>query len=97
MRFLLILHGESRADLPRTDFEHTARDAGELIGGEVLAHPQLAVTVPDRPGPTAIDAYYVVDVEHLDRALELARLLPDSRLDGRYVEVRPIMRRSGEL
>ena len=97
MRFLLILHGESRADLPRAAFEHAAREAGELIGGELLADQQLAVTVPGRPDPAAIDAYYVIDVEHLDRALELARLLPDARLDGRYVEVRPIMRRAGEL
>ncbi|TDC16794.1 YciI family protein [Kribbella albertanoniae] len=97
MRFLLIVHGETRADLRRSAFEQAAREAGELIGGELLAHQQLTVTVPDRAGPGGIDAYYVIDVEHPARAVELARLLPDASIEGRYVEIRPIMRPAGEL
>ncbi|MFC9689995.1 YciI family protein [Kribbella sp. NPDC056951] len=97
MRFLLIVHGETRADLRRSVFEQAAREAGELVGGELLAHQQLTVTVPDRAGPEDIDAYYVIDVESPARAVELARLLPDACLEGRYVEIRAIMRPAGEL
>ena len=91
MKFLLILQGDGDPCLPRDDFEHAARDAGELVGGEVLAHPQLAVHVPDRAAPASIDAYYLIDVESRERALELARLLPDARAPGRSVEIRAVM------
>ena len=97
MRFLLIVHGETRADLRRSGFERAAREAGELIGGELLAHQQLTVTVPARADPAAIDAYYVIDVETPARAVELAQLLPDARIPGRYVEIRAIMRPAGEV
>ncbi|WP_405061740.1 hypothetical protein OG474_08830 [Kribbella sp. NBC_01505] len=97
MRFLLILHGESCADLRRSTFEEAARDAGELVGGELLAHQQLTMTVPDRASSGVIDAYYLIDVEDQDRAVALARLLPDARTDGRYVEIRPVMRSAGDL
>ncbi|GAB2646464.1 YciI family protein [Kribbella swartbergensis] len=90
MKFLLILQGKS-ADLCRDEFEHAAREAGELVGGEMLADPQLAITVPDRAGATPIDAYYLIDVETPARALELAYLLPDTRASGRSVEIRAVM------
>jgi hypothetical protein len=47
--------------------------------------------VPDRAAPTPIDAYYLIDVESRERAVELARLLPDARTVGRSVEVRAVM------
>jgi hypothetical protein len=90
MKFLLILQGEG-AVLCRDEFEHTAREAGELVGGELLADPRGAITVPDRAGVTPIDAYYVIDVETPARALELACLLPDTRASGRSVEIRAVM------
>lgn len=91
MKFLLILQGDADPCLRRDDFERAAHDAGELVGGEVLAHPQLAVHVPDRADPAPIDGYYLIDVESHDRAMELARLLPDSRAPGRSVEIRAVM------
>ena len=91
MKFLLILQGDTGADLCRDEFEHTAYDAGELVGGELLADPQLAVTVPARAGATPIDAYYLIDVETPARALELAHLLPDTHTPGRSVEIRAVM------
>ena len=91
MKFLLILQGDADPCLRRDDFERAAYDAGELVGGEVLAHPQLAVHVPDRADPAPIDGYYLIDVESHDRAMELARLLPDSRAPGRSVEIRAVM------
>ena len=90
MKFLLILQGAGDPRLPRDEFERTARDAGELIGGELLADPQLSVQLPATE-PTGIDGYYVIDVEDRDRAVELARLLPDTRATGRSVEIRAVM------
>jgi hypothetical protein len=91
MRFLLILQGAGEPPLQRDEFERAAHEAGELIGGELLAHPQLAVHLPDRTDPAPIDGFYLIDVETRERAVELARLLPDARLDGRSVEVRAVM------
>ncbi|HET6739211.1 MAG TPA: hypothetical protein VFH76_09760 [Kribbella sp.] len=90
MKFLLILQGAGDARLPRDEFEQVARDAGELVGGELLADAQLSVQLPASE-PTRIDGYYVVDVESRDRAVELARLLPDARAADRSVEIRALM------
>lgn len=90
MKFLLILQGAGDARLPRDEFERVARDAGELVGGELLADPQLSVQLPASE-PTRIDGYYVVDVESRDRAVELARLLPDAQAADRAVEIRALM------
>ncbi|MGW6201013.1 YciI family protein [Kribbella sp. NPDC055110] len=90
MKFLLILQGDGEARLQRHEFERVAHEAGELVGGELLADPQLSVRLPDHE-PTKIDGYYVIDVENRDRAVELARLLPDARAAGRSVEIRAVM------
>lgn len=94
MKFLLILQGEGEPRLQRDEFERVAHDAGELVGGELLADPQLSVRLPDDE-PSRIDGYYVVDVESRARAVELARLLPDSRTTGRSVEIRAVMHSTG--
>lgn len=91
MKFLLILQGDGDPCLHRDDFERAAHDAGELVGGELLAHPQLAVHVPDRSATVPIDGFYLIDVEGPERAVELARLLPDARTTGRSVEIRAVM------
>lgn len=91
MKFLLILQGDTEADLCRDEFEYAAREAGELVGGELLADPLMAITVPDRARATPIDAYYLIDVESPVRAVELAYLLPDTRAPGRSVEIRAVM------
>ncbi|MEV6273150.1 hypothetical protein AB0L64_38690 [Kribbella sp. NPDC051936] len=90
MKFLLILQGEGEPRLQRDEFERVAQDAGELVGGELLADRQLSVCLPAAE-PNRIDGYYVIDVENRDRAVELARLLPDSRASGRSVEIRAVM------
>ncbi|MEV0288974.1 hypothetical protein AB0H36_33055 [Kribbella sp. NPDC050820] len=91
MKFLLILQGDTSGDLCRDEFEDVASEAGELVGGELLADQQSAVTVPDRARATPIDAFYLVDVENRARAVELAQLLPDAHTAGRSVEVRAVM------
>ncbi len=91
MKFLLILQGDGESCLRRDEFEQAAHDAGELVCGELLADPQLAVSLPDRADHAPIDGYYLIDVETRERAVELARLLPDARIEGRSVEVRAVM------
>jgi hypothetical protein len=90
MKFLLILLGDGEQRLQRDEFERVAHNAGELVGGELLADPQLSVQLPECQ-PTQIDGYYVIDVDSRDRAIELARLLPDARAAGRSVEIRAVM------
>ena len=94
MKFLLILQGAGDPRLPRHEFERAAHDAGELVGGELLADAQLSVQLPAGE-PTTIDGYYVVDVEDRARAVELARLLPDTRTPDRSVEIRALMHQTG--
>jgi hypothetical protein len=93
MKFLLILRGSGDPRLPRDEFERVAHDAGELVGAEQLADPELSVQLPAGE-PASIDGYYVIDVESRDRAVELARLLPDARAANRSVEIRALMHRT---
>jgi len=79
--------------------------SGEWVGGDALADPtqSWAVRVRDgalftTEGPYAetrehVAGYTLIDVDALDRALEIAARLPDSGLCG--VEVRPIMHDGG--
>ncbi|MDX6283496.1 MAG: hypothetical protein QOH03_4567 [Kribbellaceae bacterium] len=92
-------------DAGRREFERIASGAGELVGTQALADPSRSTVIrsrrgrPEIPAPPCRDeymaGYYLVDVDDLDRALELARLLPDVRIDGLAVELRPIMGGSG--
>jgi hypothetical protein len=75
-------------------------DSGELVAGDPLEGSETATSVRVRngkrtttDGPYAetkevLGGYYIVDVKDLDRAVELAALIPDSRTGS--VEVRPV-------
>ncbi|GAA3551296.1 YciI family protein [Kribbella ginsengisoli] len=85
----------------RGEFERVASEAGELVGTQALADPSRSTVIRSRHGRREVSTgplrdeymggYYLVDVDELDRALELAGLLPDVRIDGLAVEIRPIM------
>jgi hypothetical protein len=87
------------------EFQRIASEAGELIGTQALADPSRSTVIRSRRGLLEMVAppsrqeymggYYLVDVDDLDRALELAGRLPDVRIDGLAVEVRPVMCGSG--
>jgi hypothetical protein len=76
-------------------------ESGELVAGEPLQGPDVATSVRVRDGKVSttdgpfietkehLGGFYVVDVKDLDRAIELAAQIPDSR--SGVVEVRPIM------
>jgi hypothetical protein len=92
-----------RADFDELDRE--LKDSGEFIGGRALADPATSKVVRVRDGvPATTDGpfaeskeqlagYYVLDVENIDRAVEIAVRDPASRLWA--IEVRPVMNESG--
>jgi hypothetical protein len=78
-------------------------ESGEMISTQALADPSTSVTVKAVDGvPTATDGpfleakefiggYYLVDVENRDRAIELAKKIPDAKIPGLGIEVRQVM------
>ncbi|QNE18746.1 hypothetical protein F1D05_13570 [Kribbella qitaiheensis] len=85
----------------RDEFRRIAEEAGEMISSHALADPTTSTVISSRgirPGPfraASVGGYYLVDVESKARAIELADLLPDTRIDGLAVEIRPIMLTAG--
>jgi hypothetical protein len=79
----------------------TLVDSGELVAGDPLEGIDTATTVTivggerlTTDGPFAetketLGGYYIVDVADLDRALELAAMIPDARTGK--IEVRPLI------
>jgi hypothetical protein len=88
------IHGEYMA------FTQEIVESGELVAGDPLEPAETATSVRVRDGkrtttdgPFAetkevLGGYYIVDVKDLDRAVELATKLPDSRTGS--VEIRPV-------
>jgi hypothetical protein len=85
-------------------FDKAVRERGEMVAGEALALPKEAVTL--RPGtgrdrlvtegPYAetveqLGGFYLIDVESVETALDLVRLLPESYT----IEVRPAIHIEG--
>ncbi|GLZ37244.1 YciI family protein [Actinokineospora sp. NBRC 105648] len=89
------------------EFMETIQESGEMIGTQALGDQATSVTVTSRGGtPVVTDGpfveakeymggYYLVDCESKERAVELAGLIPDSRIEGLAVEVRPVMFSAG--
>ena len=86
-------------------FTQEILDSGEMVAGDPLENVDTATTVRVRDGKRAttdgpfaetkevLGGYYIVDVKDLDRAVELAGKIPDSRTGS--VEVRPVMELPG--
>ena len=83
------------------EFRRTTEEAGELVSSQALADPTTSTVISTdgpRPGPfrsTSLGGDYLVDVDSKARAIELADLLPDTRIDGLAVEIRPVMLAAG--
>jgi hypothetical protein len=89
------------------NFMKTIRESGEFIGTQALADPANSVTVRGTGAVPAVTdgpfleakefmgGYYMVDVESKERAVELARQIPDAGISGLAIEVRPIMFEAG--
>jgi hypothetical protein len=84
-----------------TAFTQAIVDSGEFVAGDPLQGPETATSVRLRGGQVSttdgpfvetkehLGGYYVVDVKDLDRAIEVASQIPDSRTGA--IEVRPLM------
>ena len=88
-------------------FMNKIRESGEFVATQALADPTNSVTVRGTGGVPAVTdgpfleakefmgGYYLVDVESKERAVELAQLIPDAKLNGLAIEVRPVMFEAG--
>ncbi|MBB6404240.1 YciI family protein [Arthrobacter sp. AZCC_0090] len=77
--------------------------SGEFILTQALGDPSKSSVVRSSGGVPEIHdgpfleakeflgGFYLVDVDSKERALELAKLIPDAKIDGLAIEVRPIM------
>jgi hypothetical protein len=87
------------------EFQKAIRESGEMVGFAALADPSNSKTVRVRDDVPAVTdgpyvevkeflaGVYVVDCETVERANELAAMIPDARLTA--VEVRPVMNEAG--
>jgi hypothetical protein len=88
-------------------FVETIRESGEMLGTTALAEPAASAVVRVRGGvPTVSDGpyleakeylggYYLVECASRDRALELAAMIPDAKVEGLGIEVRPVVFAAG--
>lgn len=84
-------------------FMEQTKERGEFVGTQALADPSQSKVVRSVDGAQQVSdgpfveakeylgGFYLVDVEDEARAIELARLIPDTQIDGLAVEVRPVM------
>ena len=108
------LSAETQAQVNQDYFTYTQRiqDSGEYVAGDPLQGVDTATTVRRKDGQRTLTdgpfaetkevlgGYYLVDVKDLDRALELAELLPGVQHEIDVIEVRPLLDMSaimGEL
>jgi hypothetical protein len=87
------------------EFMTLTKESGELVSSIALADPSNSSTVRIRDEVTAVTdgpyveskeflaGYYIVDTETVERAQELAALIPDARFSA--IEVRPVMHEAG--
>jgi hypothetical protein len=90
-------------------FIDTITRSGEMITTQALADPSRSAVVRVRNGqPVVTDGpyleakehlggFYLIDCENKERALELAAMIPDAKVDGMGVEVRQVMFSAGQL
>jgi len=87
-------------------FQEKLRASGELVGFAALADPSQSRLVRVRDSVPAVTdgpylevkehlaGYYEVDCESIERAVELAAMMPEARYQG--VEVRPVLEPGGD-
>lgn len=92
-----------------TRFIEALKESGELIITQALVDPSQAAVVRVRNGqPVVTDGpfleakeylggFYLIDCENKERAIELARQIPDTAIEGLGVEVRQVMFSDGQL
>jgi hypothetical protein len=88
-------------------FMEAIKASGEMVETHALGMPAESAVVRVRDGvPVVTDGpyleskefmggYYIVDCASRERALELAAMIPDAKVDGLGIEVRPIVHSMG--
>jgi hypothetical protein len=90
-------------------FIEAIKKSGEMITTQALADPSQTAVVRVRGGQTVVTdgpfveakeylgGFYLIDCESKERAIELAAMIPDTKIEGLGVEVRPVMFSDGTL
>ena len=90
-------------------FIQALKQSGELITTQALVDPSQATVVTVRNGQPAVTdgpfleakeflgGFYLIDCESRERAIELAAMIPDAKVEGMGIEVRPVMFSAGPL
>ncbi|OLF09224.1 YciI family protein [Actinophytocola xanthii] len=88
-------------------FMAAVQESGEFVLTQALADPTNTTTVRGTGGVPAVTdgpfleakefmgGFHLVDCESQERAVELAKQIPDTRFGGFAVEVRPVMFSAG--
>jgi hypothetical protein len=83
--------------------------SGEMITTQALIDPSQSVVVRVRDGQQVVTdgpyleakehlgGFYLIDCDSKERAIELAALIPDAKVDGLGIEVRQVMYSNGHL
>jgi hypothetical protein len=89
------------------EFMKTVQASGEFILTQALADPANSTVVSGTGGAPAVTdgpfieakefmgGFYLIDCENKERAIEIAKLIPDTRIKGLSIEIRPVMFSSG--
>lgn len=88
------------------DFMKAIQESGEFILTQALADPATTkvvrggdvAAVTDGPFLEAkefMGGFYLIDVENEERAVEVAKLIPDTKIKGLAIEIRPVMFSAG--
>ncbi|HWM06298.1 MAG TPA: YciI family protein [Actinophytocola sp.] len=89
------------------EFMRLTQESGEFIGTQALADPANTLTVRGTGSVPAVTdgpyleakeymgGFYLVDCESRERAVELAKQIPDTAFGGLAIEVRPVMFSAG--
>ncbi len=82
-------------------------ESGEMLSTNALGDPSQSTVIRSKGGkPEVVDGpfaetkefmggYYLLDVESKERAIELAKKIPDAKIDGLALELRPVMFSAG--
>ena len=85
------------------EFIRRIRESGEMISTQALGAPSQSAVVRVKDGMPAITdgpfveskaflaGYYLVECASLERAYEVAAMIPDAKIDGLGIEVRPVV------
>lgn len=89
------------------EFMKAIQDSGEFILTQALGDPATSTVVTGTGGAPAVTdgpfleskefmgGFYLIDCESKERAIEIAKLIPDAGIKGLSIEIRPVMFSAG--